>query len=229
MKKPTGINFSAILTIVLFLIQATAAQAEAVDFSCMSYKVWDKSHLSSRYMDHDIVLQNDCPGSVHWSMCIERVDPWTNEILETHNPTGYLEAEKKSRVNLHLQRSENRKQFRNRFQEFYVNFGYAIEPPSNATCIAKQCEGKKRDVRTQIRDNEKAWERAENSLAAQIETECPAGSWDTASHEECIARVRSASAGELDNFAVTDQQLREDLAAIEPEFCKIWSGDLTID
>jgi hypothetical protein len=227
MNKRTRFIVPAILTVVLLLIQVTAAQAEDADFSCMSFRVWDKSHLSNQYMDHDIVLQNDCPGSVYWSMCIERVDPWTNEILETHSPMGYLEAEKKARVNLHLQRSTNREQFRNRFQEFYVNFGYGIEAAASATCIASGCEGKKRDLREQIRANERAWERAENSLSAEVEKECPAGGWDATSREECSARIKDARKSEMQEFASQNQELRANMAAIDPEHCQIWSGGLT--
>ena len=105
MKKLIKTGFPAVLIFVLCLIYTTAAQAEEVDFSCMDYKVWGKGHVSANYQDYDIVIYNRCPGAVYWSMCIERLDPWTNKVVETHEPTGHVDADKKARVNLQLART----------------------------------------------------------------------------------------------------------------------------
>jgi hypothetical protein len=223
------IGFPVILAIVLLVFPAMAAQASEVDFSCMSYKVWSKEHLSDRYRDFDIVLQNDCPGAVYWSMCIERVDPWTGKIVEEHIPTGYIEAEKKSRVNLHLNRNPDDSKFRNRFQAFYVNLGYEIDTAANVSCNASQCETKKHDLRAQVRANEATWERAEKSLAARVEKECPDTGWDTATREECAAKVAEPGRADMEMYHLLDQELRNKMAAIDPERCQVWSGDLTDD
>jgi len=225
MKKLIKTGFPAILIFVLFFVSVTAAQAKEVDFSCMSYKVWAKGHVSADYKDYDIVIYNSCPGAVYWSMCIERIDPGSSKIVETHEPTGYIDVDKKARVNLQLPKSPHKSQFRNRFQEFYVDVGYALEMPVSSDCRASRCETDIRDLRTQVRANEAAWERAEKSLAAQIKSECPESGWD-ASHEECVATVREAKQAEMDQFPLNDQELREKMAAINPEQCQLWSGDL---
>jgi hypothetical protein len=225
MKKLIKTGFPAILIFFLFFIPVTAAQAEEVDFSCMNYKVWGKGHVSANFKDYDIVIYNRCPGAVYWSMCIERIDAGTNKIVETHEPTGYIDIDKKARVNLQLPKNPLKSQFRNRFQEFYVNVGYALEMPVSADCLGSQCETQKRDLRAQVKTNEAAWERAEKSLAARIKSECPESGWD-ASHEECEAKLREVSQAEMEQFPLKDQELREELAAIDPERCKVWSGDL---
>ena len=228
MKKLIKTGFPAVLIFVLFFIYTTAALAEEVDFSCMSYKVWGKGHVSANYQDYDIVIYNRCPGAVYWSMCIERVDPWTNKTVETHEPTGYVDLDKKARVNLQLPKSSHKSQFRNRYQEFYVNIGYALEMPVSSECYASRCETQKSDLRAQVRANETAWERAEKLLAARIKSECPESGWDK-SHEECEATVREANQAEMDQFPLKDQELREQLAAVDPEHCQVWSGELAVE
>ena len=227
MKKQTRTYFSRILALVLFALPIQASLAEEVDFSCMEFKVWEKSHLSTQYRDHDIVLQNNCPGAVYWSMCIERVDPWSSKILETHQPTGHIEKEQKSRVNLHLQRSKNRENFRNRYQEYYVSFGYGITSTNAASCVAKGCEQKKSALRNQVRANETAWEQKEKSITAQIGKECPNSGWDEATRQECATNIRQANRADLGDFSAKNRELREQMAAIDPEQCKVWSGDLS--
>ena len=225
MKKLIKTGYPAILIFVLFFFSITTAQAEEVDFSCMSYKVWGKGHVSANYQDYDVVIYNRCPGAVLWSMCIERIDPRTSEIVETHEPTGYIESDKKARVNLQLPKGSSKTQFRNRYQEFYVNIGYALEMPVSSDCFARECETSKRELRAQVRANETAWERAEKSLAARIKSECPESGWD-ASHEECEAKLREVSQAEMEQFPMKDQELREEMAAIDPERCQVWSGKL---
>ena len=228
MKILIKTGFPAALIFVLFFIFATAAQAEEVDFSCMDYKVWSKGHVSANFRDYDIVVYNRCPGAVYWSMCIERLDWSTNRIVETHEPTGYVDVDKKARVNLQLPKNPRKSQFRSRYQEFYVNIGYALEMPVSSECYASRCETQKRDLRAQVRANETAWEHAEKALAARIKSECPESGWDK-SHEECEAAVREANQAEMDQFPVKDQELREQMAAIDPEHCQVWSGELAVE
>ena len=118
------------------LASMSAVHAAETDFSCMSHKVWSKSHLSDQFREYDVVLQNNCPGPVYWSMCIERIDPYSTRILEAHTPNGYIEAEQKIRVNLQIKKATEAMDFRQRFQEFYVATDYAINPPARARCIA---------------------------------------------------------------------------------------------
>jgi len=224
MKQLIKTGIPVILTSVFLVMPLMAAE---IDFSCMSYKVWGKGHVSDQFKEYDVVLQNRCPGSVFWAMCIERLDPVTHDVVETHNPTGYVEVDKKARVNLQLKKGQGKSPFRNRFQEFYVNIGYAIEMPVSSDCFAKQCETKKRGLRTQIRTNEAAWERAEKALAARLRAECPDTGWDQTTREECEAKVLESNDEEMKRYPGKDQELREQMAAIDPEHCQLRSGDLT--
>lgn len=226
MKIKIKNHFPTMLCLASLLPFGTAAQAADIDFSCMSYKVWGKSHVSDQYTSYDIVLQNNCPGSVYWAMCIERLDPETHKAIETHNPTGYVDAEKKARVNLNLYKRAGHTEFRNRFQEFYVDIGYSIDSLPVANCYASQCEKNKSGLRVEISANEKAWERAEKALAARISAECPDTGWDPASFAQCESKVREINQSEMDAYVVKDQELREQMAAIDPEKCRVYSGDL---
>jgi hypothetical protein len=226
MKKLNKSSYPAILALVACLIATFPVQAADVDFSCMSYKVWPKSHVSTQYTSYDIVIQNSCPGSVYWAMCIERLDPDTHKVVETHNPTGFVEAEKTARVNLNLFKKPGNDVFRNRFQEFYVDIGYTIDNLPKPVCYAKQCEAKKASLRAEIRTNETAWKKAEKALAAQVAKDCPNTGWDKESFEECSQKVRDSSTTDMDAFAAKDRELRDQMAAIDPDHCQVYSGNL---
>lgn len=226
MKKQIKNRLGAILTLLTALPFASLAQADDVDFSCMSYKVWSKSHVSNQYRSYDIVVQNDCPGAVYWAMCIERLDLNTHKVIETHNPTGYVDEGKKARVNLNLKQDMTQSRFRNRFQEFYVDIGYSIDGLPVARCYAKQCEAEKSALRSEISANEKAWKEAEKSFHAKISAECPDTGWDQETHDECVSNLMSDSDSRLEVFAATDQELREQMAAIDPDTCQVYSGEL---
>lgn len=223
----TGVASS--LVALLSLVFTPPVHAAEIDFSCMSYKVWPKSHLSNRYRGYDVVLQNNCPGAVYWSMCIERIDPHTNKVWETLTPSGYVEPEKKSRVNLQTKKNKGKTTFRQRFEEFYVNIGYAVDQAATADCFATQCESGKSDLRAAIKTNEKNWEKAENALSARIANECPDSGWETAAREECVTQLRASGAEQMEAYASRDSELREEMAAVDPERCTVWSGDLAPD
>ena len=226
MKKLNKSSFPAILALGVCLAGTFPVQAADVDLSCMSYKVWPKSHVSSEYTSYDVVIQNSCPGAVYWAMCIERLDPDSHKVVETHNPTGYVDGDKSARVNLNLFKKPGNNVFHNRFQEFYVDIGYTIDNLPKPVCYAKSCEAKKAPLRAQIKANETAWKKAEQALAAQIAKDCPNSGWDPAGHAECSKEVRNSSAPDMDAYAVKDQELRDQMAAIDPETCQIYSGNL---
>jgi len=226
MKTLNTCSYPAVLVLVACLIATFAVQAADVDFSCMSYKVWPKSHVSTQYTSYDIVIQNSCPGSVYWAMCIERLDPDTHKVAETHNPTGFVEADKTARVNLNLFKKPGDDVFRNRFQEFYVDIGYTIDKLPQPVCYAKQCEAKKAPLRAQIKANESAWKKAEKALAAQIAKDCPDTGWDKESFADCSAEVRNSSDNDMDAYEAKDRELRDQMAAIDPETCQVYSGNL---
>jgi hypothetical protein len=220
----TGIT--AGLVALLSLSPWNVASAAEIDFSCMNYKVWPKRHLSDRYREYDIVLQNNCPGAVYWSMCIERIDSDTNQVWETLTPSGFVEPEKKARVNLQTKRNDSNTTFRQRYEEFYVNIGYAVDDAATADCHAKRCESKKSDLRASVRANAKAWEEAEKALSAKIANDCPDSGWDTATRQKCSVDLRESSREQLSAFSARDAQLRKEMAAIDPDHCTAWSGDL---
>jgi len=222
--KRTGIT-AGLIALLLFAPVSTLQAAE-VDFSCMSYKVWPKRHLSHRYREFDIVLQNHCPGPVYWSMCIERIDAKTLSVWETLKPAGYIETEKKARVNLQAQKNEGTSTFRRRFEEFYVNIGYAVDSASSADCFATQCEASKRDLRAAIKANEVAWEKSENAVVVQIASECPDEGWDPAGWQDCSVRIRESGESRMEQFALKDTELRENMAAVDPDRCTTSSGAL---
>lgn len=201
--------------------------AAEVDFSCMTLHARGKTQVTDRYKEYDVVIRNRCPGAVNWAMCIERVDPWSNKIVETHTPTGRIEPDKKARVNLQMKKGPDGR-FRNRFQEFYASAGYSITSSATAACTAAKCESKKRSLRSETLKNEQAWEKAEAALAKRLAAECPDSSWDGTVKSECEAAIREATQPELELLAQKDAELRQKLADVDPLLCEAHGGDLVV-
>ncbi len=216
--------FLAILSAVSVSIPLTLLQAKEVDFSCMSYKVKEKIQVSEHHKEYDIILENRCPGSVYWSMCIERMDPWTHEIQEALTPSGIIQMEKKSRVNLHMKRRPDKSRSRQAFQEFYLHIGYALKPPVNTQCVATGCELKRRDLRAKFRLNDAAWKKAKKTLVARISAECPQTGWDSSTQDVCETKMRENSQAPMGQFAQKEKELKHKLSAVDPERCQIHAG-----
>jgi len=221
--------YTGLLTVISFLALMTNSQAAEVDFSCMKESVRGKPLVTDRYKEYDVNIQNTCPGSAYWSMCIERLDPWTYKVLETHTPSGLVEEGKKARVNLHMKRGPDWLQFRNRFQAFYVEIAYGIKTPAKASCRAALCEEKKSSLRAETLANEKSWLNANKSLDQRIATECPNSGWETEEQNKCEARIRKNSQSEMVQFARKDIVLREQLANLDPVQCQVFAGGLLTD
>ena len=205
-------------------IPVTLLQAEEVDFSCMSYLVKGKIQVSEHLKEYDIVLENHCPGTVHWSMCIERMEPWTNEVQEALTPSGILEKDKKSRVNLQMKKRLDESRSRQAFREFYLQVGYAIKPPAIARCVAKGCEAKRRSLRTKFRANDAAWQRAKKTQTARISTECPQSGWDSDAQDACTANIRKSSLASMKEFAQKEKEIVSKISAVGLEECQIHGG-----
>ena len=216
---------AAVLSVIPIASPTLAVEPSEVDFSCMKHFVRAKTLTTDRFKEYDVVLHNQCPGAVYWSMCIERINPWTRAIVESHTPTGYLEPEKKSRVNVQMKRGPD-DQFRNRFQEFYVNVGFAIDTAAKSPCGARQCETHNGPAVKNIRANESAWKKAKETLAATLKSECPDSGWDKSQRENCEEEIREASQETMDTFERIDKELRQQLAEIEPENCRLHGGAL---
>lgn len=219
----------AAVTCLLLLTGPIELPAAETDFSCMNHEVRGKIQVAERYKEYDVVVQNRCPGPVYWSMCIERMDPLSHEVLEVHTPSGYLKADNRARVNLQMKKGPERMTFRHRYQEFYVNIGYAIDAAATAACAAKGCEAERRDLRTRFDDNVTAWEKAEKELAERLARECPPSGWDkTEEVETCEAGIREAVREELEQYAATDVELRAQLQEEGLERCRVHGGDLAM-
>jgi len=217
----------ALLGLGLLVQPGLALQAEEVDLSCMSYEARGKTRVAERYKEYDVIVKNRCPGPVNWGMCIERVDPYTHRVVETHTPTGYIEPDQTSKVNLQLKKGPEQMTFRQRFQEFYVGAGYAIDRRPNPVCNATQCETPRRDLRQRIDANLAAWDQAQRSLATRLAEECPESGWGaTEEVETCRAPIREAGQEQLQQHAQTDETLRQELQAAGPKSCRIYGGDL---
>lgn len=216
-------TFLASLAAYFALIFAAPLAAEEIDFSCMKDRVRAKIQVSQRYQEYDVIVENRCRGTVYWSMCIERMDPWTNEILETLTPSGKVQAEKKLRVNLQMMERMNEAQSEGSFEEFYTSFAYGINSVAKAPCVASECERKKRAIRAELRANDKAWNKAKAALADQLATDCPKTGWNSSEEEDCEARINRAHLPEQEQFAQQDTEIRAKLSAVDPERCQIHS------
>jgi hypothetical protein len=205
-------------------IPVTLVQAEEVDFSCMSYNVKGKTQVSENYKEYDIVVHNRCPGSVYWSMCIERMDPWTNEIQVPLTPSGRLEKQKKTRVNLQMKQRRDKSGTREAYQAFYLDIGYAINSAASARCVASGCESKKRSLRKEFRKNDTEWHKLKTALTARVSNECQSG-WDSSSMDVCEARIREGSLAQLDQFAQKDKELKNKLSAVDREQCQVYASE----
>ena len=227
MKTPKRSAFPMSLAVLLCGVLPGPTLAQEADLSCMSYRVLDKIQVAERYREFDVIVTNSCPGAVYWTMCIERLDSRNQKILESHTPSGYVEKDEKSRVNLQMKKSGNDGEFRQRFQEFYVNVGYGIERAASAKCMASVCETQKRETRKQSRANLAAWEQLEKELAAKLAAECPESGWGvTEEVESCRAGIREAAQPELDRFEQADTELRERIESGDPAYCQVHGGDL---
>jgi hypothetical protein len=218
-------TFSIIFFAVGVSIPMTLLQAEEIDFSCVSYKVKTKTQVSEDYKEYDIALQNRCPGSVYWSMCIELMDPWTHEIQVPLTPSGELKVKQKSRVNLQMKTRLDKSRTREAFQEFYFSIGYAVKPHAKARCVASACESKKRSLRTEFRANDSAWQKVKNAQAARMSTECPQSSWDNTTQEACEAKIRESNQAAMNQFAQKEKELKKKLSAVDPDLCQVHAGD----
>jgi len=218
-------GYTAFLTALLIALPASAS-AEAVDFSCMKEQIRSIIQVTDAHQEYDVIMHNECPGAVYWATCIERMDPWTHRVIETHTPSGYVEKGKRARVNLHLKNTPpaNGDLADGRIQAIYVNYAYAIESAPRAACVARGCEAQKRDLRAKVSANDRAWLQARQRLADRVESECPSSGWGSADLDACRERVRAAGQAELHQFKETDAALQASLAKIDPDNCTVYGG-----
>lgn len=200
--------------------------AQEVDFSCMKEWVRGKPQLSDQYKEYDVILHNQCPGSVYWNLCIERVDPATHRVVETHTPSGLIAAEAKSRVNLQLTKGPPEMGGWRRFQEMYVGSGYTLQPPASARCVASECESYKREWRSRLSAHREAWKLARDALEKRLQAECPASAWGrTPENEACEAELRRSAQPERDRYAAEERRLQEKLRSAGGPGCELHGGD----
>ena len=209
---------------LLLFAQPSAAADEDVDFSCMKQQVRPIIQVTDRYQEFDVVVRNWCPGAVYWAMCIERMDPWSYRILENHTPTGYVEAEKKARVNLQMKATPNTGGDRKKAQAFYVNIAFSVEGPPSASCVARKCEIAKKELRAEVARNDRAWENARKAVEAQAMEACPDNGWNSAETRKCRKDFIESAADQTAVFEKTDRDLQARLAEAGPGNCATHGG-----
>ena len=216
-------GYTALLTLLSVTLPGVVS-AEEVDFSCMKEAVRPIIQVTDAHQEFDVVIRNQCPGAAYWSMCIERMDPWNFEVVETHTPTGYVEAGKRAKVNLQMKNIPGQSLADGRIQAFYVSHAYGIDQAPVAVCVASGCEAKKRELRAQVADNDRSWAQARQRLQQRLEADCPSSGWGNADVDACRDQVRKSAAGELAVFAETDAALQEKLGNIDPGTCTLHGG-----
>lgn len=225
------LKYNGILTFLLAVSASPHVQAQSddVDFSCMKVQVRPIIQVTDRHKEFDIVVRNRCPGDVYWKMCIERMDPWSHKVIEPLYPSGAVPAEKKARVNVQMKNTPDRSGEQARFQEFYVNVGYAINSPAQAPCIARSCEAKKTEIRKRIRANDDAWRKARNQAEARLANACPDNGWNTQETQQCREDAKQSAQEELAPFIEQDTALQAEMAAIDPVNCQLHGGERVPD
>lgn len=216
------IVWSASLSVIFIFSPLLPVQAEEVDLSCMKHRVRAKIQVSKRFREFDVLLENRCPGQVYWSMCIERMDPQTRKIKETLTPSGQVQQEKKTRVNLRMAQVSDDSDPRIVFEEFYLGVGFALNPELKAQCVALDCEAKKQDLRTVFTANENTLQKINTALTNRISTECPQSGWSGNDQAECEAGIRQTVQAELDELTNMQNELETQLAAVDPEICQVY-------
>ena len=217
---------SPLLLILLLGLQPfTATMAEEVDFSCMTQTVLSKTPVTERAREFDVMLENECPGPVNWTMCIERMDPFTNRVSETLTPSGQIETDKKFRINLQMQKMEDRQNGLSGYEEFYVNTVYGIDSALPPSCVARKCETDKKSVREKIRANERARQKVQAEVNRKMSRDCPKSGWSDAQQEKCMTQIQKDAKPELESIAETGRELQIELAEINPEECAIHSAE----
>ena len=209
------------VTLVSGLIQPLTIQAEEVDFSCMHKRVLNKTMVTERYKEFDVILENECPGAVYWTMCIEKTDAFTHRVTETLTPSGQLEKDKKFRINLQMFRQEDESMKLSGYEEFYTNVVYDIHSVSKPECIALRCENEKKPVRDQLRSNQRAIQKAQADADRKMKSDCPQDGWSNAQQEKCMAEIDKASKAVIEPLMDKDKELQKELASINPELCEL--------
>lgn len=215
------VSFSVVATFCLSLLPMGTATAEETDFSCIEERVLAKIMVTQRYREFDIILNSDCPGSVNWTMCIEKMDPFTHKVTETLTPSGTIEPDKKFRINMQMKKQEDQRNKLNGYEEFYVNMVYDINSMLAPSCVARSCESEKRPLREQIRANHRSLQKAQAAVDKEIKTECPQTGWSNSQQERCQSKIEKDSQASMKVLKDKDRELKSELASINPELCEV--------
>ena len=207
------------LAIGLFTMQA--AVAEDIDYSCIEETVKPKTRVTQNYQEFDLVLNNDCPGPVYWTMCIERMSPFNHRVLETLTPSGQLAKDKKTRVNLQMHQMEDKANKLAGYEEFYFTVTYGLDQGARPNCAALSCENAKKSVRSEIRSNLRSLQSAQDAADRKAAADCPKTGWSSGQQENCMAKVQKEAKEGLQVYQDRATELNEKLATIEPERCTV--------
>ena len=215
------------LFLLAFVDGPAWAQSTAdIDFSCMKTQVRPIIRVTDQHQEFDLVVRNQCPGAVNWAMCVERLDPWTFSVVETHTPVGRVEQDKRSRVNLQMKATPSPDAYESRSQAFYLSMAYTIQGQPEAECVARSCEARKKELRSEQLRNSNAWRQARKLLEERAVEECPEHGWNSDDVQACRQDVIDAASEQMTAFAASDEDLRAQLAAIDPDKCAVYGGEI---
>ena len=215
-----------LLLSLLVSVHAYAADPEEDTFACMREMVRPIIQVTDQHQEFDLVIRNECPGDAYWSMCIDRMDPWSHRVIESLTPSGYVKAGARTRVNLQMKAVPDADGDVVRAQEFYFAVAYGINNPTQAACVASRCEPQKQTLRAELRDNEQAWRRYRRSVEARQLAECPEHGWNSDDVSSCRNRIAESAGEEMAEFRKVDESLRARLGAIDPETCTVYGGSV---
>lgn len=212
------------LVLGVFTLSISGVSAQETDFSCIEVEIKDKQQVSERYVEFDVIMKNTCPGAVHWAACVETLDPWSHKIYTPLTPTGLLDKDKRSKVNVQMKKVEIDGGARHAYQKFYVNTAFSLEPIGSAQCMARSCEAMKTELRGKVRANDRSLQSVLKTMEADITETCPKTSWSNESQEACIEGVREKYQPQLLEHSNRLDQLESDLQAVDPVNCQVYGG-----
>lgn len=214
----------AALKVLMFMLVTGSTQAQETDFSCMSFDIKPKQQVSERYIEYDISVRNSCPGAVHWAACVQTVDPWSHKIYTPLEPTGMVDKDKRSKINVQMKKVEVPAEDRYQYQKFYVNVAYSLEPGHGAQCMARSCEALKSEIRSEVRANDQKWQGLIRKVENETIEKCPKTNWNAESQEACISSVEESYVNELQAYQSKLKQLETQLENVDPVNCQVYGG-----
>jgi len=180
-----NIRFYAIFPLV-FLWSSIHAQS---DFSCVQQELIQKQQVNQSYLEFDIRISNQCKRPVSWSICVEKINPWTRQIVGTIDPSGTVNPGDSPRINLLMNRQRNPVGPEMEYEKFYFNMAYADSPGTTAACVATECEREKGPLMIQLNEVNADLQKALQQRDQQVEKSCRGGDVSDSSCEQKVTQI----------------------------------------